>query len=212
MDGHQRVVLQERVRSETRRDIVRGDERIGRADHQPEEEGGHHIHDQGGPPDHQVSAQTPVTPHEDGREDGQDEAPQQNRTGQRRPQPGDGVEQRRHPAVVLGHEDQAEVVCDQGMLHGQDGQHGTEEHDGRKNPAVTHPHGGAAPQVLTGQLRLSRGSGAGAAIPQQSDGDDHRPDHAGGKGQPHADDSERRVHRQQAVPVFAFTRPGYLAV
>ena len=54
VDGHQRVVLQQRVRPEALRRARRGDERVGRPDHQAEEEGGDDVEDERGPADHRV--------------------------------------------------------------------------------------------------------------------------------------------------------------
>ena len=136
VDGHQRVVLEERVRAETLGRAGRGDEGVGGPDHEAEEEGRDDVEDERGPADDRVGRLAPVAPHEDGRDDGEDEAPQQDGPGQRGPHAGDGVQQRRDRAVVLGHEDQREVVGDERVLHGARGEQAADEHDGRQQPAV----------------------------------------------------------------------------
>ena len=136
MDGDQRVVLQQRVGAEARQHLVRRDERIRRSEHEAEEERGDDEEHHGGPPDDGVGRNSAVAPDENTGEDRQDEAPQQDRPGQGGPQTGDGVQQRGDGAVVLGHEDDAEVVGDQRVLHGQDGHQRAHQHDRGEQPAV----------------------------------------------------------------------------
>ena len=145
MDGHQRVVLEQRVGPEPGRDVRRGDERVGGPHHHPEEERGDHVEHQGGPSDDRVGDESPVAPDEDDGEDGEDQAPQEDRSGQGGPQAGEGVQQRGHLAVVLRHEDDGEVVRDEGVLHGDRGQHRADEHDRREEATVEHAQGGTDP-------------------------------------------------------------------
>ena len=142
MDGHEWVVLEERVGPQPRRDVRRGDERVRRAHHHPEEEGGDHVEHQGGPPDDRVGDESPVAPDENDGEDAEDQAPQEDRSGQGGPQPGEGVQQRGHLAVVLRHEDDGEVVGDEGMLHGDRRQQRADEHDRREQATVEHAREG----------------------------------------------------------------------
>ena len=118
VDGHQGVVLEQRVRAQALRHTGRRLEGVRGARHEPEEEGRNEVEDEGGPADDGVGRLAPVAQHEERRDHGEDEAPQEDGAGQRRPHAGDGVEQRRHRAVVLGHEDDGEVVGEQRVLHG----------------------------------------------------------------------------------------------
>ena len=54
MDRHERVVLQQRVGPSPCVTPGSGDEGVGRPDHQPEEERGDDVEDEGGPADHGV--------------------------------------------------------------------------------------------------------------------------------------------------------------
>ena len=112
------------------------DEGVGRPEHEPEEEGGHDVEDEGGPADDRVGGLAAVAPDEDGRDDGEDEPPQQDRPGQRRPHPGDGVEQRGDRAVVLGHERSAKSCVTSACSIGAGRDEGADEHDGGEQPAV----------------------------------------------------------------------------
>ena len=106
------VVLQKRVRART----VGGhlpdnmSERVRRASHEGEEEDGDAKPDQAGPRHEGVSG--PLAEHErhGGQVAAEDQRPEQDRALKGRPHAGDGVEQRRFPAVVGGNEGDREVV------------------------------------------------------------------------------------------------------
>ena len=88
-------------------------EGVGRAGHQGEEEGGHHVGHEGGPAHQGIRGRAAEPPHHGRDVARQDQAPQQDGAGQGRPHPGDRVEQRRRPAVVVGHVGEREVVGDE---------------------------------------------------------------------------------------------------
>ena len=69
VDRHQRVVLEERVGPEALGHAGRGDERVGRPDHEAEEERGDDVEDERGLADDRVVRLPAVAPHEDGRDD-----------------------------------------------------------------------------------------------------------------------------------------------
>ena len=146
VDGVERIVLEQHVGPEPRLRDGPDDvaERVGRPEHQGEEESGHHIDHQGRPGHQGLGRPTPEAPHHGGGVAGEDHRPQQNRPGQRRPQPGDRVEEGRIGGVVVGHEGQREVVGDERVLHGPDGDDAPEEDQRRVELATAHG-GGPAP-------------------------------------------------------------------
>ena len=179
----------------------RREEGIGRADHQAEEERGHEVEDERRPADHRVGGLPAVAPHEDGGDHGQDEAPQQDGAGERRPHAGDRVEQRRDRAVVLGDEDEREVVGDERVLHrpaassAPTSMHGREaagRHPGRPAPGRRR----ARAPVRTARRRAGRGRGP--ARPTHAT--QRRPAMAGDEGEPDPDRPELGVDHQQTVP------------
>ncbi len=113
VDRHQRVVLQERVGPEALGHAGGGDEGVGGTDHQAEEEGRDDVEHERGVADDRVARLPAVAPHEDGRDDREDEAPQEDGPRQRGPHARDRVQERCDRAVVLGHEHQREVVGDE---------------------------------------------------------------------------------------------------
>ncbi len=179
VDGHERVVLEQGVRPRTRG----GDrahhrvERVGRAGHQPEEEGGHDVHDERRPADHRIASLGPVAPDEGGGERAESERPEQYGAGQCRPEPGDRVEERRGPGVVVGHEGDSEVVADEGVLHGECGE----------DPARQDQYGvGAGIEADVDLAACGRSAQRHRA--------DRDPDERGGEAQPDPDVAEGGVH------------------
>ena len=155
VEEDQRIVLEEHVGPES----VRGDpsghmgEGVCRAEHEPEEEGGHHVDGQGGPGHQVVLGPLAEPPDHRGGVPPEDERPEQDRSRQCRPHPGDRVEQRGRPAVVVGDIGEGEVVGDEGALHGDRRDHSPEE-DQRREPAS---QAGARPRRPRGAERGRRG-------------------------------------------------------
>ena len=178
MDQDQGVVLEQRVGP----GAAGGDgsdhvpERVGRAQHEAEEEGGHHV-DHQGRPGHQLLPGPPAEPPDHGGGvAAENHPPQQDRPGQGRPQPGDGVEPRRVTAVVVGHVAEGEVVGEEGVLHGRH----------RDDPAQEDERG----------VDLAAAHGGGL-VPPQADGQDGDADHGGGEAEEDADVAEGAVHRRR---------------
>ncbi len=202
VDRHQRVVLEERIRSEPLRHAGGGDEGVGRTDHEAEEEGGDDVEDERGVADDRIVREAAVAPHEDGRDDREYEAPQQDGPRQRGPHARDRVQQRRDRAVVLGHEHQREVVRHERVLHRTGGKEHPDEHYGRQQAGVTR----------RARRRRRQLAGDVAAGDQPEDGDDD-PHQARHEGEPHPDGPQMRVEHQQTGPLdVTFTRPGYCAL
>ena len=175
VEEDQRVVLEEDVGSEPvgRRGAGHMAEGVGRPQHQGEEEGGHGVEDEGGPRHQGVGGPAAEPDHQSGGVAPEDDAPQEDGAGQGRPHPGDGVEERRGPAVVVGHVDQGEVVGDQGPLHGHHGHHAAGQHQRRIEPA-------AAERPF--------------ASPGQAHGQDHDAHHGGDEAQQDPGVAECAVH------------------
>ena len=202
VDGNQRVVLEQRVGPEPGGDPRRGDEGVGRPEHEPEEERGDDVEDEESPPDHGVGRQPPVAPDERRGEEGEEQAPQQDGAGQGGPQPGHRVEQRRGPAVVLGHEDREKSCVTSACSMASVARSAPARRTGASRPAVAGSAGA--------------GGGAGPARParasHQADRDDDDPGDAGAEGQPDADRPDVRVDHQRTAPEAGLTRPGCCAM
>ncbi len=151
VEGVERVVLKEDVGTEPAGRDGPGHvvERVGRAEHEPEEEGGHHVDDEGGPGHQGIAGPMAEPPDHRRGVAGQDDGPEQDGPGQGRPQAGDRVEQRGVGAVVVGHEGEREVVGEEGALHGRYGEQPAEQDEGgvdlapsdRRRPAPGQPGG-----------------------------------------------------------------------
>ena len=138
VEGDERMVLEERVGPGTvgGQHPVKGAERVGRPEHQAEEEHRNKKADCGGPCDEGVSGPVSKMADDGGEVAGQDQRPQQDRPGQRRPHAGDAEQQRRRPAVVLSDELQREVVGDERVLHGECRDHRPSQHEEHVGPTV----------------------------------------------------------------------------
>ena len=211
VDHHERVVLKQRVRPDPLRRSRCGHEGVGRPDHQAEEERRDDVEDERGVADDRVVGDLPVAPDEDARHDGEDEAPQEDRPGERGPHPGDRVQQRRHGAVVLGHEHQREVVRDEGVLHGARREEGAHEHHRCEQSTVgCGPIGGG--ELCAGSAGADVDGGEPPVGDEADDAHDD-PGEAGQEGEPDTDRPQIGVQHQQAGPVaVTFTRFGYSAV
>ena len=137
VDEDQRVVLEQRIGAWTVGRDGTGHmlEGVGRPQHQPEEEGGHHVDHQRGPRHQGVARPPSEPPDHGGGVAAQHRSPEQDGAGQGRPQPGDGVEPRRRATVVGGHVGEREVVGEQGVLHGHHGDDASHQDQGGIDPA-----------------------------------------------------------------------------
>ena len=130
VEGHQDVVLQQRVRTRSvvSRRRVEGLERVGCEQQYHQERRGHREHREQRP-SHQRIVETLAEPLGDRHQvAGQDQGPQQDRALQRRPEGGDVEQRRGGRRTVLGHIGDGEVPGDQGPLHGQEAHRGTDPH------------------------------------------------------------------------------------
>ena len=128
MEGHQRVVLEQRVRTlpvEGR--IAQGAERVRRPKHEREEEERDGEADEAGPGDERVSDAGPELVGREGEEPAEDEDPQEDRAFQSSPESSDGEQQRGFSRVVRRHVLQREVVRDQRPFHRAHRDDGTAE-------------------------------------------------------------------------------------
>jgi hypothetical protein len=180
VEGVERIVLEQHIGADAglRDGPGHPSERIGGPQHQAEEEGRHHVDDHRRPRNQRIAGPVAEAPHHGGGVRGQDERPQQDRSGQRRPQTGDRVEQWGVGAVVGGDEGDREVVDDQGVLHGGHREDPAEEHDGR--------------------VHLAAADGRHTP-PGQAGGDDHDAGHGGHEPEQDAGVAECGVHRGRPV-------------
>ncbi len=149
-------------------------EGVGRAEHEPEEEGDDDVDDEGRPPDQRVGGSSSEAPDHGRGVAAEDDGPQQDGPGQGRPQSGDRVQRGRGAAVVVRHVGEREVVGEEGVLHGHD----------RHQPAEQDEWG---VELATAQGRLS--------VTDEAGGDDHDAHHRGAKAEEDAGVTESAVHR-----------------
>ena len=131
VERHEDVVLQQRVGAGAvvADGHVDSDERVGRTDHEREEEGAHREHDQQRPRHHRVVAAAAEPHRYRHRVAAQNQHPQQDGSLQRRPERGHVEHGRRGGRAVVGHELHAEVPGDQSPLHHCDSGHRGGGHD-----------------------------------------------------------------------------------
>ena len=135
---HEGMVLEQRVGAvAVDRWGAQRPERVGRPQHEREEEECDDEPDEVGPCHHRIGGARPEAVGDEGKVAGEHESPEQDRAFERGPQPGDRKQQRRRPRVVLGDIPQREVVSDERPLHGNDREDGCQQNR-EHEPASQH--------------------------------------------------------------------------